>query len=80
MPKPEERLRIWRQGFPTHARLEEGIDLEGLAREHELSGSSIMNAIRYASLQALRRESGTITMNEVQQGIRREYVKERKGG
>lgn len=80
LPKPEERLRIWRQGFPTHARLEEGIDLEGLAREHELSGSSIMNAIRYASLQALRRESGTITMNEVQQGIRREYVKERKGG
>ena len=31
-------------------------------------------------LQALRRDSETISLDEVQQGIRREYVKERKGG
>lgn len=80
LPKPEERLRLWQQGFSTHTRLEEGINLERLASEYELTGSSIMNAIRYASLQALRRDSGMITMDEVQQGIRREYVKERKGG
>jgi len=80
LPRPEERLKIWRQGFSPKSRLEEGIDLDKIAREHEFSGSSIMNAIRYASLQALRRDSETITLDEMQQGIRREYVKERKGG
>lgn len=80
LPRPEERLRLWRQGFPPKARLDSGIDLDNVAREHEFSGSSIMNAIRYASLQALRRDSETISLEEVQQGIRREYVKERKGG
>jgi hypothetical protein len=80
LPRPEERLRLWRQGFPAKAALEEGIDLDKLAREHEFSGSSIMNAIRYAALQALGRGSETIGFDELQQGIRREYVKERKGG
>lgn len=80
LPKPEERLRLWRQGFPAKARLGEGVDLEKLARDHEFSGSSIMNAIRYASLQALRRDSETIVLDELEQGIRREYLKERKGG
>lgn len=80
LPRPEERVRIWRQGIPPSARLEEGVDLERLAHGHELSGSSIMNAIRYAALQALRDDSGTITLDALQQGIRKEYVKERKGG
>ncbi len=80
LPRPEERLRLWQQGFSPKARLEAAIDLEKVAREHEFSGSSIMNAIRYASLQALQRNSETISLDEVQQGIRREYVKERKGG
>lgn len=80
LPKPEERLKLWRQGFPAKAALEEGIDLEKIAREHEFTGSSIMNAIRYAALQALRRDREIISLDELQQGIRREYVKERKGG
>lgn len=80
MPRPEERLRIWRQGFPAASRLEAGVDLERLAHGHELSGSAIMNVIRYAALQALRCASDTITLEALQQGIRKEYVKERKGG
>jgi len=80
LPKPEERLKLWQQGFPAKVALEEGIDLEKIAREHEFSGSSVMNAIRYAALQALQRGSETIGLDELQQGIRREYVKERKGG
>jgi SpoVK/Ycf46/Vps4 family AAA+-type ATPase len=80
LPRPEERLKLWRQGFPSKAVLEEGLDLEKIAREHEFSGSSIMNAIRYAALQALQGGSETISLDELQQGIRREYVKERKGG
>jgi len=80
LPRPEERLQLWRQGFSQQSSLEASIDLEKVAREHEFSGSSIMNTIRYASLQALRRDSEMITLDELEQGIRREYVKERKGG
>jgi hypothetical protein len=80
LPRSEERLRLWRQGFPPKAALDPAIDLERLAREHELSGSAIMNAIRFASLQALRRDSETIALDDLEQGIRREYLKERKAG
>jgi len=80
LPRPEERLQLWRKGFSKKARLDESIDLEAIARDHGFSGSAIMNSIRYASLESLRRGSETITLNEVQQGIRREYAKERKGG
>jgi AAA+ superfamily predicted ATPase len=80
LPRPEERLQLWRKGFSPKARLDETIDLEAIAHDHGFSGSSIMNAIRYASLESLRRGSETIILDEVQQGIRREYAKERKGG
>lgn len=79
LPRPEERALLWRRGFPAQARLDAAIDLDKLAREHELSGSSIMNAIRYAALQTLERGSAVIALEDVQAGIRREYVKERKG-
>ncbi len=80
LPRPEERLQLWHNGFSQKAKLDNAIDLETIARDHGFSGSSIMNAIRYASLESLRRGSETISLDEVQQGIRREYAKERKGG
>ena len=79
LPRPEERLRLWRQGFSPKARLEKVIDLDKLAKEHTLAGGAIMNVIRYASLQALRRDSEVVLLEDVLQGIRREYAKESKG-
>ena len=79
LPRPEERLILWRQGFSPKARLEKAIDLDKLAKEHTLSGGAIMNVIRYASLQALQRDSEVVLLEDVLQGIRREYAKERKG-
>jgi len=80
MPRPEERLRLWRQGFSPQAQLEEALDLERIAGEHTLTGGSIMNAIRYASLQTLKGGSTVIAREDVMQGIRREYAKEGKAG
>ena len=57
MPRPDERLQLWRQGFSPKARLDEALDLKSLAQDHMLSGGSIMNAIRYASLQAIKVDS-----------------------
>lgn len=80
MPRPEERLRLWRQGFSVQAQLEPTLNLEKIAQDHTLAGGSIMNVIRYASLQALKEERNVITSEDVSQGIRREYAKEGKNG
>lgn len=79
MPRPEERLLLWQQGFSPQAKLAADLDLPKLAYEHKLAGGSIMNVIRYASLEALKGGSGVIAAEAVVQGIRREYAKEGKG-
>ena len=80
IPRPEERLLLWQQGFSKQAQLEESLDLEKISREHLLSGGSIMNVIRYASLEALKNARTLIASEDVLQGIRREYAKEGKSG
>ena len=77
---PEERLRLWQQGFSKQSQLEKTLDLEKIAHEHTLAGGSIMNVIRYASLEALKNQRTMIASEDILQGIRREYAKEGKGG
>jgi ATPase family associated with various cellular activities (AAA) len=79
MPRSEERLRLWRQGFSQKARLEDAVDLGKIAAQHEMCGGSIMNVVRYASLQALESGDSLVTLETLQRGIRREHAKEGKG-
>ena len=72
-------MRLWTQGFPPKARLEDSIDLSQVAAQHPLSGGSIMNVVRYTCLQALDGGSGLVTLESLLQGIRREQIKEGKG-
>lgn len=78
MPKSDERLRIWREAFPSKARLDAGLNLPRLAERHELSGGIIMNVARYAALRTLARADtdATILAIDVEEGIRRELAKE----
>jgi len=78
MPRPEDRARIWRQGFSKKARLDESVDLDQVAREHVLSGGSVMNVIRFVSLHSLKHGERSIGYEDLMQGIRREYAKEGK--
>ncbi len=80
IPRPEDRLRIWRQGFSSKAQLEESVNLEQLSRDHVLSGGSVMNVIRFVSLQSLKQGGRAIGHDDLMQGIRREYSKEGKVG
>ncbi|MCG8421917.1 MAG: ATP-binding protein [Proteobacteria bacterium] len=80
VPRPEERLRLWKQGFSAKAKLDDALDLDQIARDHVLTGGSIMNIIRYVSLQALKEGNRKIAPDDVLQGIRREYAKEGKAG
>ena len=79
MPRPEERLRLWQQGFSPQAKLEKAVDLDKLAAQYELCGGSIMNVVRYASLQALESGDSVVTLETLQRGIKREHAKEGKG-
>jgi len=76
MPGPAERARIWREAFSRKARLDAGIDLGAIAEKHELSGGTIMNVVRRASLAALARGGDLILRDDLTEGVRRELLKE----
>jgi SpoVK/Ycf46/Vps4 family AAA+-type ATPase len=76
IPKATERLRLWKEAFSAKATLEESIDLAKIAEKDELSGGTIVNVVRYASLKALSRNETIILLDEVEEGIRRELLKE----
>jgi AAA+ superfamily predicted ATPase len=76
MPRPSERLLIWKKGLPATASLEPGTDLAQIATRYELSGGMIMNVIRYASLQAISNGEHVLRNQDLLDGIRREYAKE----
>lgn len=75
-PRPAERLRLWARGFSPRARLRPDVDLEALARDHELTGAAIMNIIRRVSLAAIADGGREITRDDLAQAIRRELAKD----
>ena len=77
LPEYEERLQLWKQGFSDTAILD-NINLEEIANEYELSGASIMNVIRYASLMAIKDKENKILKKNIITAIKREKYKEGK--
>jgi SpoVK/Ycf46/Vps4 family AAA+-type ATPase len=78
MPGAEERLCLWRGAFSRLSRLEPGVDLMPIAEEFEASGGAIVNVLRYSSLMALRDGRELIRMQDIRNGIRREFRKDGK--
>ena len=76
MPAESERYLLWKQGMPKASTLGEDVDLRSIASEYELSGGSIMNVIGYSSLMALKHKDSIIRLVDIEEGIRREYIKE----
>ncbi|MEZ4453498.1 MAG: ATP-binding protein [Nannocystaceae bacterium] len=79
LPRPQERRLLWERGFPAGIELDASLDLDAISQT-PLAGGSIMNVIRYAALEALRRGERRIAAADVHAGIRRELLKEGKGG
>ncbi|HEY1869873.1 MAG TPA: ATP-binding protein, partial [Chitinophagaceae bacterium] len=77
-PNATERYEIWKRSIPLKATLDKDVDLTALANKYELSGSSIVSVIHYASLQTISRNSSTISKKDFVEGIKREYEKEEK--
>jgi len=76
MPRKQERLKLWEQGFSPVSSLESGIRLEEIAEEYEMAGGAIMNAIRFASLMSIKKKSRVIVYDDLLRGIQREFNKE----
>ncbi|MEQ1353487.1 MAG: ATP-binding protein [Candidatus Acidiferrum sp.] len=76
MPKPTERLRIWENAYSPKAVMEECVDLDAVADKYDLSGGTIMNVVRYSSLKALSRNDNIILLEDIETGVRREFLKE----
>jgi hypothetical protein len=78
MPGPAERLRLWRGAFAEPLLLEPSVDLGRLAQEFEISGGGIVNVLRYASLACLRRGAELVRLDDIREGVRREFRKDGK--
>jgi hypothetical protein len=76
MPAAPARARLWRNAFARQGRLDHDVDLDAIAEEFEISGGAIINVLRYASLMALRRGTGSVSLADLRHGIRRELRKE----
>ena len=75
-PNASERRLIWQKAFSDKAKLAPDIDLDKISEQYDLTGATIMNVVRYASLQAIRRNEREIRLADLSQGIRKEYAKE----
>ncbi|HEY4150650.1 MAG TPA: ATP-binding protein [Chitinophagaceae bacterium] len=77
-PQSKERLRIWSNAFSTECQPPVRDELERIAQQYELSGGSIMNVVQFASLRTLSRNEKKITVDDLVQGIKKEFKKEGK--
>lgn len=78
MPTANERQLLWQTTMPAKAQLSDDIDIKSIAGRYELSGSSIVSVVHYASLQSISRGSNIISRADILEGIKREYEKEEK--
>lgn len=78
MPNSTERLSIWEQSFPEKVALGPEIDLEAISKKYELSGSGIINVVQYCCLETLGRGESIVKLEDIMQGIRKEFLKEGK--
>jgi AAA+ superfamily predicted ATPase len=78
IPSAEERLTLWQNNIPMHVRLDDQVKLEEIARKYEVNGANIVNIVHFACLKTLEKNSKTISLSDLLNGIQKEYVKEGK--
>lgn len=78
VPRAQSRIKLWNKSFSDVSVFDDNVDISVIAHEHELSGGSIINIVRYCSLMALNRDSVIITKADIESGIRKELQKEGK--
>ena len=73
-----QRKRLWENTLNGRSGLADGVDLENLASEYELSGGAIANVVRYGAISALQMNRDTINRDDLVKGVTKELRKEGK--
>lgn len=77
-PGVKERLQLWQNYIPKKILLASNINWNEIAKNYELSGANIVNAIHYAGLQTLKKNNKSLELKDLVKGISKEYRKEGK--
>lgn len=77
-PGIKERKQLWENYIPEKIPLASNINWDKIAKNYELSGANIVNAIQYAGLQTLQKKNKLLDLDDLLMGIRKEYKKEGK--
>ncbi|MDP2686431.1 MAG: ATP-binding protein [Aequorivita sp.] len=78
VPGAKERVIIWKSNLPKKLKIDPKIDWEEVSKKYELTGSNILNVIHFCCLKVLSEKSETLTPEILQQGIKREFLKENR--
>jgi len=78
MPGIREREILWAKSLPRGLQEDGDLDLRTLARQYELTGASILNAVQFAALRSYARGDGLLMQEDLMDGIRKEFLKEEK--
>ncbi|MBO2011551.1 ATP-binding protein [Siccationidurans soli] len=78
MPRPEERLEVWRKSFPPQIHIAADVDWPQLAARYELTGAGILNVAHFCAIELLAASATEMTLKRIEEGIHREFVKEGK--
>ncbi|MBN3582480.1 ATP-binding protein [Algoriphagus aestuarii] len=78
LPNYEQRLRLWITALQGEFKYHPKVDLEALAEKYELSAASIINVLHYCLLKCMVRNDFIVQMEDLNNGIRIEKVKEGK--
>ena len=79
MPDAEARRDLWKLCFEEAGgtmKLGKDVDLDRIARDHEMSGGSIVNVLRHAGIQAAKSGEPVVGLRDLNDGLRRETRKE----
>lgn len=77
-PNANERLELWKKGFPEKVDFEKNIDLNEIATRYELTGANIMNVVQTACLRALSERTNLVKLEYILEAIKGELRKEGK--
>lgn len=78
MPGQRERAIIWKTNLPEKLQISKEIDWEEISKKYEFTGSNILNIIQFCCLKVLSGKSEILTPEILNQGIKREFVKENR--
>jgi AAA+ superfamily predicted ATPase len=78
LPEAQERLALWQKALPPQVTLGEGVDLQQIAQQYDLSGANIINIIHYCCVEMLAKGNHTLTAMLLREGIVKEKMKEDK--